>query len=88
MSWELFHSVVDGGASARARTFIVEHGLKEQISFRNVYYAEVAADLAARGGSQTPALWDGARLVEGGEAVLAALEALASQAPGEGGSEG
>jgi hypothetical protein len=74
---ELFHAVNDGGESAAARAFIVEHELSERVRFRNVFYDEVRADLAARGGSgRTPALWDGARLVEGREAVLTALARL------------
>jgi hypothetical protein len=36
-----------------------------------------AAELAARGGGDTPALWDGARLHVGLEAVRAALSAAA-----------
>lgn len=78
---ELFHAVNDGGDSAAARGFIVEHELGARVRFRNVFYDEVRADLTARGGSgRTPALWDGARLVEGREAVLAALAALAALA--------
>jgi hypothetical protein len=74
---ELFHAVPDAG-SARARRLVTERGLLERVRFRNVFYPEVAADLAARGGAQTPALWDGERLIEGEEAVLAALAQLAA----------
>jgi hypothetical protein len=72
---ELFHATNEA-ASARARRFVVEHGLEAQVRFRNVFYPEVTADLTARGGTRTPALWDGARLVEGEDAVVAALAAL------------
>jgi hypothetical protein len=72
---ELFHAIADPG-SAEARRVVVERGLDAQIRMRNVFYPEVAADLAARGGLDTPALWDGARLVVGRAAVLALLAAL------------
>ena len=73
MKPELFHAVDDGGESARARQFVVDHGLIERVRFRNVFYPEVQADLKARGGSRTPALWDGTRLIEGADAVIAFL---------------
>ena len=73
---ELFHAVDDGGESARARSAVVELGLVEKIRFRNVFYPEVQADLRARGGTRTPALWDGEHLIEGAEPVLAALRKL------------
>jgi hypothetical protein len=72
---ELFHAVNDA-ASAAVRRRVVELGIVERIRFRNVFYPEVAADLAARGGSAPPALWDGERLIEGEAAVLAALARL------------
>ena len=72
---ELFHAIDDEG-SAVARRFVVTHDLTDRVRFRNVTYPEVQADLAARGGSRTPALWDGARLVEGEEAVVEALRKL------------
>jgi len=73
---ELFHAISDPG-SARARRIVIERNLGERVRFRNVAYPEVQSDLTARGGKQTPALWDGERLIEGEEAVAAALEALA-----------
>jgi hypothetical protein len=73
---ELFHATNDDGASAAARRFVTEHALEDQLRFRNVHYPEVLADLQARGGKLTPALWDGVTLVEGEAAVLAALAAL------------
>jgi hypothetical protein len=74
---EIFHAINDGGESAAARTFIVEHQLAERVRFRNVAFEEVRTELKARGGSgRTPALWDGARLHEGREAVLVALAAI------------
>jgi hypothetical protein len=74
---ELFHAVNDGGDSAAARTRVAELELLDRVRFRNVFYEEVAADLKARGGRRTPALWDGEKLVEGRDAVLAALALLA-----------
>jgi hypothetical protein len=72
---ELFHATNDTD-SAAARQRIVERGLEERIRFRNVHFAEVLADLQARGGTRPPALWDGSRLIEGRTAVLAFLDAL------------
>ncbi len=73
---ELFHAIVDEG-SAQVRRLVVERALAEKVRLRNVFYPEVAADLAARGGRTTPALWDGTTLIEGAEPVVAALERLA-----------
>jgi hypothetical protein len=53
--FELFHATNDAG-SARARRYVTEHALVERVRFRNVFYPEVRADLAARGGTTTPAL--------------------------------
>lgn len=78
---ELFHSTTDGGESAPVRGFIVERGLTSIIRFRNVTYEEVTADFKARGGTRTPAVWDGERLTEGREAVLRLLAALPVPAP-------
>lgn len=80
---ELFHSTTDGGESAPVRSYIVEHHLTPSIRFRNVAYEEVTADLKARGGTRTPALWDGVQLVEGREAVLRILAGLPVPAPPE-----
>lgn len=72
---ELFHATNDEG-SAAARKRVVDRALVDKIRFRNVFYPEVQADLGARGGTTTPAIWDGARLLEGRDAVLAFLDAL------------
>lgn len=72
MKPELFHRIVDAG-SAKARRFVSERGLAERLRFRNLAYPEVEKDFLARGGVETPALWDGAQLVQGEEAVLAWL---------------
>lgn len=72
---ELFHATNDEG-SAAARKLVVDRMLVDQIRFRNVFYPEVRADLDARGGTGTPAIWDGIRLIEGREAVVAFLRAL------------
>ncbi len=71
----LFHATNDAD-SAAARRRVVERGLEGRVRFRNVFYPEVQTDLAARGGGRTPALWDGARLIEGREAVLAFLDGM------------
>lgn len=73
-SLELFHRL-DEPNSARVRRWVVEHGLLDRVRFRNVIYPEASADFAAHGGSDTPALWDGARLFSGAELVIARLEA-------------
>jgi hypothetical protein len=75
---ELFHAIGDEG-SAEARRLVTDLDLVRRVRFRNVHFAEVAADLAARGGGATPALWDGVRLIEGRAAVLAALRALVDE---------
>jgi hypothetical protein len=74
--FELFNEIA-GAGSARVRLHVMEHGLKADVRFRNIFYPEVVADLVARGGSidRLPALWDGTRLVEGAEAVIARLAA-------------
>lgn len=72
---ELFHATNDEG-SAEARKLVIDRGLVGQIRFRNVFYPEVRADLDARGGTTTPAIWDGSKLYEGRDAVLAFLTAL------------
>jgi hypothetical protein len=72
---ELFHATNDEH-SAAARKRVVERDLVDKIRFRNVYYPEVQADLRARGGATTPAIWDGTRLIEGRDAVLAFLDAM------------
>lgn len=72
--FELFHAISDEG-SARVRKFLVDRELTENVRFRNVVYPEVSADLAARGGSTTPALWDGQTLFTGADAVIARIAA-------------
>ena len=72
---ELFHRLDEVG-SARVRRWVVEHGLHELVRFRNVVYPEAAADFAARGGAETPALWDGEQLFTGAELIVARLEAV------------
>ncbi|HZJ53081.1 MAG TPA: hypothetical protein VFD38_02995 [Myxococcaceae bacterium] len=74
-SLELFHRL-DEPRSARVRRWVVDHGLLEAVRFRNVVYPEAAADFAARGGAETPALWDGEQLFIGAELIIARLEAV------------
>jgi hypothetical protein len=70
--FELFHDIAQA-ESAAVRRFVVEHGHKERVSFRNVSYDEARADFTARGGTTTPALWDGERLIVGRDAIAARL---------------
>ena len=72
--FELFHAISDA-SSARVRKYVVDHELTEVIRFRNVTYEEVKKDLAARGGTKAPALWDGEKLIEGADAIIARLVA-------------
>ena len=75
MTIELFHATNDAD-SAAARKRVTERGLEARVRFRNVFDPEVQADLTARGGASTPAIWDGATLIVGLDAVLAFLDAL------------
>ncbi|MDP1823427.1 MAG: hypothetical protein Q8L48_09300 [Archangium sp.] len=72
--FELFHAISDPG-SATVRRYVVDHELTEAVRFRNVSYDEVQKDLTARGGTSTPALWDGEKLISGAEAIIARLVA-------------
>jgi hypothetical protein len=72
---ELFHRIAEPD-SAAARRRAGELGLHDRVAFRNVEFDTHRVALAAKGGDATPALWDGAALHVGREAVLAALEAL------------
>jgi hypothetical protein len=74
---QLFHQLTDP-ESAAARTLVRELGLLDAVEFRNVAFDSHRDALAARGGSATPALWDGERLHEGLAAVRAALESARS----------
>lgn len=78
MTLELFHRLAEPG-SAAARLLARDLGLLDAIAFRNVGFESHAAALAAHGGGRTPALWDGATLHEGPQAVRAALTAAASR---------
>jgi hypothetical protein len=71
---ELFHRLAEP-ESAAARILVRELGLLAAVAFRNVAFDSHREALAGRGGSRTPALWDGARLHVGLEAVRAALRA-------------
>lgn len=70
----LYHRIDDPG-SAVLRRRVVELGLKPQVDFQNVD-TDGAEAWASLRGHVVPALWDGARLHEGRDAALAALEAL------------
>lgn len=70
--FELFHAIGDA-SSARVRRFVQERELLPHLRFRNVSYEEVQRDLSARGGTGTPALWDGHTLVTGADAIEARL---------------
>lgn len=73
-AFELFHEVSDP-ASALVRMLIVEQGLADAVRFRNVGYDEAREALTAHGGSEVPALWNGATLLVGSEAINAHLMA-------------
>ncbi len=72
---QLFHATNDTD-SATARREVLARGLKERIDFRNVHFQEADEDFRAHGGRRLPALWDGAALHEGLDAVLARLGQL------------
>jgi hypothetical protein len=69
---ELFHLLAHR-PSAAVRRFIVDQGLEEAVRFRNVSFPKAGADFRAKGGSELPALWDGARMIVGVEAIMARL---------------
>ncbi len=72
--FELFHAISDA-SSARVRKYVVDHDLAEVIRFRNVHYEEVKSALQERGGTNAPAMWDGEKLIEGADAIIARLQA-------------
>ena len=72
---ELFHRIADP-PSATARLFVTDHALEDRVHFRNVAFPEAEAAFRAHGGHTTPALWDGTRLHQGAEAVVARLLAV------------
>ena len=72
---ELFHAIADPD-SAAARRKLGELALFERVAMRNVSFDSHRAAFEAHGGTRLPALWDGARLHQGRDAVLAALEAV------------
>lgn len=74
MALELFHRLAEPD-SAAARKLVADLGLLEAVAFRNVLFDSHRAALAGHGGGPTPALWDGARLHEGIDAIRAALVA-------------
>ncbi|HYG68624.1 MAG TPA: DUF2804 family protein, partial [Anaeromyxobacteraceae bacterium] len=80
---ELFHRIAEP-ESATARRAVGELGLGDRVAFRNVEFASHAEALAAHGGGTTPALWDGAVLHAGLEAVLAALHTVRPLRQGSG----
>ena len=74
-TWELFHEIAHP-ASARARSYVVDNFLEDRVGFRNVFYEDARRDWLDRGGVTLPALWDGERLYQGAEAVIARLQTL------------
>ncbi|HET8567451.1 MAG TPA: hypothetical protein VFM93_00505 [Candidatus Limnocylindria bacterium] len=78
----LFHAI-GSVPDARVRREIAARGIKPLIDFRNVVqYPEEREALHRLGGTSTPALWDGERLVEGEDAVLLALGAIIARQEG------
>lgn len=78
MTLELFHRLAEPD-SAAARREVLALGLKERVDFRNVEFDSHARALADRGGGATPALWDGAALHVGLDAVRDALHRVAGR---------
>ena len=78
---ELFHRLSEP-ESASARRLVLALALEARVSFRNVAFDAHRDALAALGGAITPALWDGARLHVGLDAVRAALASAAPPADG------
>lgn len=76
-TYQLFHEIV-GEENARVRLEIVKLGLKDRITFRNLHYPEHREAFADRGGTTTPALWDGLRLHDGERAIARVLHSLAA----------
>jgi hypothetical protein len=74
---ELFYRIADA-ACAQARKAVLASKHRRDVKFRNVHYPEVLADLTARGGGPLPALWDGARLHEGLDAITSFLALAAA----------
>lgn len=74
---ELFHRLSEPD-SAAARRLVSALGLADRIGFRNVAFDSHREALAARGGDATPALWDGAALHVGPDAIGGALRRLAA----------
>lgn len=72
---ELFHRIAHP-PSARVRRYVVDFALEDRVRMRNLAFPEPEADFLARGGHTVPALWDGATLHQGAEAVLARLQAI------------
>ena len=71
----IFYQEGDGG-SARVLTFIEEHGIQDLVVARDIAFADARAAFDRLRGSSTPALWDGERMHQGAEAVLARLMAF------------
>lgn len=77
---ELFYIIADADCAA-ARKAVLDDGIRDQVSFRNLDYPEVAADFDARGGTSLPALWDGERLHQGLAAVMDQFSRLKPLSP-------
>jgi hypothetical protein len=73
--YALYHRI-PSAPDAHVRREILARRLKPLIDFRNVVEDQHRDALHALGGKRTPALWDGARLHEGEDAVLVALGAI------------
>lgn len=73
--FELFHQIANSG-SAQVRRYLTEHGLAGEVKFKNIDFGQHLETLKGRGGDgRVPALWDGAVLHVGAEAIIARLKA-------------
>lgn len=75
MALELFHRIAEPD-SAQVRRWLTAHDPDQRVALRNIFHPEARADFERRGGTLTPALWDGERLHSGFRATLAALARL------------
>jgi hypothetical protein len=69
----LFYRIADA-ACAAARKAVLASAHRRSVEFRNIHNPESLALQTTYGGGAVPALWDGARLHEGLDAIIRFLE--------------